>query len=93
MALTVGLLFLLPGGPAWAQDAGPIEYPENGTDAVATFTAVDPEADHITWTVTGADEDDFTIVGGVLRFSSSPDYEAPADEGLDNTYQVMVMGL
>ena len=88
-ALAVGLLFLLPGGPAWAQ-AGTIEYPENGMDAVATFTAVDPEGDAVNWTLTGADAGDFTIVGGVLRFSSSPDYEAPADDGMNNTYVVRV---
>ena len=88
-ALAVGLLFLLPGGPAWAQ-AGTIEYPENGTDAVATFTAVDPEADHITWSLNGEDADDFTIVGGVLRFDSSPNYEAPGDGDGDNTYEVTV---
>ena len=27
----------------FAQDAGTIEYAENGTDPVATYTAVDPE--------------------------------------------------
>ena len=32
--LAVGLLFLLPGGLVWAQDAGIIEYPENGTGAL-----------------------------------------------------------
>ena len=89
--LAVGLLFLLPGGLVRAQDAGTIGYPENGTDAVATFTAVDPEADHITWSLSGVDADRFTIVGGVLRFSSSPDYENAADAGGDNTYVVMVI--
>ena len=88
--LAFGLLFLLPGGLMWAQDAGTIEYAENGTDAVATFAAVDPEADHITWSLSGDDEGDFTIVGGVLRFTSSPDYEAPADAGGNNTYVVTV---
>ena len=34
--------------------------------------------------------DDFDIENGVLRFKSSPDYEAPADEGPDNTYDVTV---
>ena len=86
----MGLLFLLPGGLVWAQDAGTIEYPENGTDAVATFTAVDPEADHITWSLSGEDADVFTIVGGVLRFSSSPDYEARASTSGNNTYVVTV---
>ena len=89
-ALAVGLLFLLPGGLVWAQDAGTIEYAENGTDAVATFTAVDPEADHITWSLGGIDAGDFTIVGGVLRFISSPDYETPADDDTNNTYEITV---
>ena len=57
-ALAVGLLFLLPGGPLQAQDAnGPIEYAENGTGAVATYTAVDPEGKSVTWSVlTNADD-------------------------------------
>ncbi len=79
--MAVGLLFLLPGGLAWAQDAdGPIEYPENGTGPVATYTATDPEGTAITsWTLTGTDADAFTTVGGVLRFAKTPDYEMPAD--------------
>ena len=40
--LAVGLLFLLPGGLAWAQDAESIDYPENGTGPVATYTASGP---------------------------------------------------
>ena len=41
--LAVGLLFLLPGGLLQAQDDGTIEYAENGTDPVATYTGIDPE--------------------------------------------------
>ena len=91
-ALAVGLLFLLPGGPLHAQDAdGPIMYAENGTDPVATFTAVDPEGDGITWTLTqDGDAEDFIIVGGVLAFAAPPDFETPADSGEDNTYEVTV---
>ena len=79
--MAVGLLFLLPGGLAWAQDANdPIEYDENGTGPVATYTATDPEGTAITsWTLAGTDADAFTIVGGVLRFAKTPDYEMPAD--------------
>ena len=50
-ALAVGLLFLLPGGLLWAQDADTIEYPENGTGAVATYTAEDPEGKSVTWSM------------------------------------------
>ena len=40
----LGLWLLLPGGALRAQDTnGPIKYAENGTGAVATYTAVDPE--------------------------------------------------
>ena len=33
---------------------------------------------------------DFTIVGGVLRFANSPDFEGAADGNTDNTYEVTV---
>ena len=89
-ALTLGLLFLLPGGLLQAQDNGPIMYAENGTDPVATFTAVDPEGDAVNWMLAGADLDDFTIVGGVLAFAAPPDFEAPADTGGNNTYEVTI---
>ena len=92
VALAVSLLFLLPGGLAQAQDAnGPIEYAENGTAPVATFTAVDPEGESIIWSLAaGTDMDDFDIENGVLRFKSAPDFEDPADDGTDNTYVVAV---
>ena len=44
-----------------------------------------------TWNVEGADADHFTITGGMLKFSSAPDYEMPRrtpDD--DNTYMVTV---
>ena len=103
--LTASLLFLLPGGPLHAQDSSTIKYPENGTAAVATYTAVDPEgADITSWTLAGDDADDFMIDGGVLTFMKSPDYEMATDgdrnndgdfddngeEASDNTYEVTV---
>ena len=83
--LTVGLLFLLPGGLVQAQEAGPIMYAENGMDPVATYTAVDPEGESIVWSLedTG-DNEDFDIENGVLRFKSSPDFETPQG-GSDNS--------
>ena len=79
----------MPGGLVWAQDAdGPIMYAENGTDPVVTYTAVDPEGKSIVWSLAETtDYQDFSIVNGVLRFKSSPDYESPVD---DNTYTVTV---
>ncbi len=90
-ALCVSLVFLLNGGLAQAQDNGPIEYPENGDAAVATFTATDPEEKDIRWSLDGDDAGDFKIDGGVLTFASKPNYEAPADDDTDNTYSVMVV--
>ena len=67
------------------------EYAENGNGAVDTYVATDPESDQILWSLSGADEDDFTITqGGLLEFASTPDYEAPADSSPNNVYQVTV---
>ena len=69
----------------------PEEYAENGTGAVATFTAVDPEGESIVWSLADVgDMEDFTIENGVLRFMSSPDFEDPADANIDNTYSVTI---
>ena len=105
-ALAVGLLFLLPGGPAWAQDAETIEYAENGMGAVATFTAVDPEGKSVTWSVEtdenvstdldAADVADSALFeiskSGELTFMSKPNFEAPAGgiANNSNTYMLVV---
>ena len=68
------------------------DYAENRTDDVATFTAMDPEGETISWTLEGTDADLFDISsdGGVLSFKSSPDYELPADANTDNIYMITV---
>ena len=74
---------------AFAQDNGAIEYieyAENGTDPVQ-FTAEDPEGKSIVWSLAGADIDNFSIENGELRFRSTPNYEAAAD----NEYRIMVV--
>ena len=76
-----------------AQDSSTIEYAENDTGAVATFTATDPEGESIVWSLATGGVDDmevFSIENGVLRFKSSPDFEAPGDTDADNTYVVTV---
>ena len=67
--------------PAAAADAAAFEYAEGGEDAVATFTATDPDADagDIEWSLGGVDAADFEIDGGVLTFKKSPDFEKPTD--------------
>ena len=68
-----------------------VDYPENDTVAVATYTADGPVA--ASWSLGGDDMGDFTIGGssGELMFATSPDYETPADMGMDNMYMVTVM--
>ena len=67
-------------------------YRENGTAALHTFRATDPERSAITWSLLGPDEDDFAIgETGVLSFTSPPDYENPTDSRRDNVYEVTVV--
>src|SRR5262249_10252140 len=59
----------------------------------ATVSASDVDGDALTYAIAGgADAARFTIdaATGVLRFGSAPDYEAPADAGADNIYDVTV---
>ena len=59
----------------------------------ATLTATDPESDTLTYAITGgADAERFTVnaATGVLSFVSAPNFEAPADVGANNVYDVTV---
>ncbi len=91
----LGLWLLLPGGALHAQDAA-IEYAENGTGPVATYTAVDPEGAAIRWSLSGLDASDFSIEDGVLSFKKSPNYEKATGGGSTaantlSTYNVTVV--
>ena len=69
-----------------------VDYPENGTDAVAQYTATDPEDVTITdWSLEGDDKDLFEISStGELTFKSSPDHDVAGDNDGDNIYLVTV---
>ena len=75
----------------------PSTYRENGTAAVYTFRANDPQSGTtITWSLTGTDSNALTIAAdssgrGVLAFVSPPDFESPADSDRDNTYELAVV--
>ena len=76
---------------------GPItvDFTENGTGAVAMYSAMDPDAGATqTWSPLGADRNAFEISDtGDLRFKSPPDYDMPTDVGGDrgdNVYLVTV---
>ena len=70
--------------------ASTVIYSENGTSIVATYTASAPDSTSsvFTWSLGGADADDFNIRDGALSFKSTPDYENPTDAGTDNKYNV-----
>ena len=80
------------GGAATAS----VNAAENQT-AVTDVQATDPEGDTegagLTYSITGgADQLQFSINAntGVLSFISAPDFETPADVGMDNIYDVQV---
>ena len=68
-------------------------YRENGTAALYTYRATDPEGAEVAWSVSGADARHFEIgrETGVLTFREPPDHDDPADDGNDNEYQVTVV--
>ena len=68
-----------------------VEVPEGSSDAVETYSAVDPDGDEVSWSLGGADGSLFEIdAGGVLSFVSAPDFDAPGDADADNVYAVQV---
>ena len=87
MALVIVLAGLLlantiADGPvsnlAYAQTAdSSIDFAENGASPVGTFNAYDQDGDVIEWSLSGPDDDLFTIKGGVLAFREPPNYEDP----------------
>ena len=67
-----------------------VRYAENDTTVVASYTASNTGGNTVTWSLGRDDDEDFTIVGGNLRFKNSPDYESPTDSNGDNVYKVTV---
>ena len=70
-------------------------YDENGTDAVGTYEADGTNAENARWSVGGADGSLFMVaptsgMSTMLRFRSSPNFEAPTDADGDNVYMVTI---
>ena len=82
-AVLATLMLIVPA--TFAQESGAtIEYTENGTDPVRTFTSSDPEGAGIDWDVTGLDADFFSIDSrGMLMFNDKPNYESARDKPRD----------
>ncbi|HEY0974977.1 MAG TPA: cadherin domain-containing protein [Solimonas sp.] len=66
---------------------------DENTTAVGTVTATDADSPTVTYSITGgADAARFAInpATGALSFVTAPDFEAPADTGADNVYNLEV---
>ncbi|WP_147154271.1 N,N-dimethylformamidase beta subunit family domain-containing protein, partial [Reyranella soli] len=78
--------------PPVITSAAALASPENRLIA-GTITATDANVDPLTYAIVGgADAARFTINAstGVLSFVAAPDYEAPADAGANNVYDLIV---
>ena len=101
-ALTSRPIFVLAAALAILMLAAPfvfaatsVDYAEDRTDAVATFSATDQDGDPIVWSLGGDDAARFMIDGGVLSFKSQPNYEDPNSKSTGtladrNVYNVTV---
>ena len=69
-----------------------VDFAENGTGAVATYTVNDPENAETVWLpLEGADRRRLEISsGGALRFLEPPNHERPRDAGGNNEYEVTI---
>ncbi|HPY40687.1 MAG TPA: choice-of-anchor L domain-containing protein, partial [Thiolinea sp.] len=69
---------------------------ENNTNPIIDYAATDAEGETegkgLTWSLGGgADDALFSIdSAGLLRFKTAADYEKPQDQGLDNTYNIII---
>ena len=76
-----------------AGDASPT-YAEDRTDAVGTYEVRGGDGSAVDWSLEGADASQFRLDGTgmsrTLMFSSTPDFETPADADGDNGYMVTV---
>ncbi|HPN06829.1 MAG TPA: VCBS domain-containing protein [Hyphomonadaceae bacterium] len=71
---------------------GSVSVLENTTGAIYTATASDADGSVLTYALSGVDAGLFSIDGaaGAVTFKTSPDFEAPADAGGNNTYDIVV---
>lgn len=64
---------------------------ENTANDFYQVVATDPNNSPVTLSISGTDAARFTLSGsGQIRFTTAPDFEAPADANQDNVYQLVV---
>ena len=81
-------------------ESGPSSFNSDENTAtstvIATYVASDVDANsNLTWSREGVDSADFTLTKnadgeGELKFASPPNFEIPADIGIDNVYNITV---
>ena len=88
--------------PTITGPAPPVTFAENGTNAIATYSATDPEGHSISWGVLNQsyipgteDWNSFSVStlsngDGELKFNPAPNYEAPTDHNSDNVYGALL---
>ena len=76
--------------PTFTSASESVSVNENTSGAVYQAQATDPEGATLTYSASGTDASLFTLdpTSGELAFKNSPDYESPADDGADNTYNL-----
>ena len=93
LSLTINLVDDTGNPPEFSQASVSINVDENTASSVYTAQATDSDpGDTLTYSIAGIDADLFTIdpSSGELSFNTAPDYEQPADNGKDNTYELSV---
>ena len=91
--LSVSLLDDTGSAPTFAQASVSIAADENSADTVYSAQASDVDSgDILSYSISGSDADSFTInsSSGALAFQQAPDFENPADDNSDNTYELTI---
>jgi glucose/arabinose dehydrogenase len=71
--------------------AGAATVAENAAGTIYQAAATDPDGNMVTFAIGGTDAGRFTITGsGALSFVAPPDFEAPADAGANNVYDLVL---
>ena len=89
-SLTVSVNNLNDNDPVFTLSSNTFAIPE-GTTAITTIAATDLDGDTLTYTLTTTTDANLFILdsaSGALSFQQAPDFENPADNNTDNTYDL-----
>ena len=90
--LTINLVDDTGSAPVFTQSSVSINVDENSAGSVYQAQASDADGDPLVYSIDGTDAALFTIdsSSGELNFKTPPDFEQPADNGADNTYDLAI---